>query len=156
MTKIMFVCHGNICRSPMAEFVFKTLAEEKGVSDRFSVSSSATSDDEIIGGVGNPVYPPAVRELAKHGISCEGKRAVRLRREDYGKYDLFICMDNQNLRNIMRIFGSDPENKVRRLLDYTESGGEVADPWYTRRFDTAFDDIYRGCKTLLNSLLQKL
>lgn len=156
MTKIMFVCHGNICRSPMAEFVFKSLAEEKGVSDRFPVASSATSDDEVIGGVGNPVYPPAVRELAKHGISCEGKRAVRLRREDYGKYDLFICMDNLNLRNIMKIFGSDPENKVRRLLDYTESGGEVADPWYTRRFDTAFDDIYRGCKALLDSLLQKL
>lgn len=156
MIKIMFVCHGNICRSPMAEFVFKKLAEDRGVGDRFAVSSSATSTDEIFDGIGNPVYPPARDELAKHGIGCGGKRAVQLKKSDYEKYDLFVCMDGQNLRNAQKIFGFDPKGKVRKLLDFTERGGDVADPWYTRRFDVAYADIYEGCTALLESIIKNI
>ena len=107
--KIMFVCHGNICRSPMAEFIFKDLAANRGVADKFAIASSATSTEEIWNGIGNPVYPPAKAELAKHGLSCAGKRAVQLQKSDYNKYDLFIGMDSANIRNMLRIFGGDPE-----------------------------------------------
>ena len=148
----MFVCHGNICRSPMAEFIFKKLLEEKGITG-YTVASSATSTEEIWGGMGNPVYPPAKEELAKHGISCKGKRAVQLKRDDYKKYDLFIGMDNVNIRNMERIFGSDPEKKIHKLMDYTDRGGDVADPWYSDRFDVAYRDIYEGCLALLDTLL---
>lgn len=150
--RIMFVCHGNICRSPMAEFIFKKLLEEKGITG-YTVASSATSTEEIWGGMGNPVYPPAKEELAKHGISCKGKRAVQLKRDDYKKYDLFIGMDNVNIRNMERIFGSDPEKKIHKLMDYTDRGGDVADPWYSDRFDVAYRDIYEGCLALLDTLL---
>ncbi len=149
----MFVCHGNICRSPMAEFIFRELVRQAGLEDRIYVSSSATSTEEIWNGVGNPVYPPAREELATHGLSCEGKRAVQLEKSDYGKYDLFLGMDRFNLRNMNRIFGGDPQGKVRMLLDYV-GGGDVADPWYSRRFDVAYDDIFRGCKALLDDLVQ--
>lgn len=152
MKKIMFVCHGNICRSPMAEFIFKNLACKMNISDRFSVSSSATSTEEIWNGRGNPVYPPAREELLKHGISCEGKRAVQLKKSDYAKYDLFIGMDSNNIRNMMRIFGSDPDGKIHKLLKYANDSGDVADPWYTGLFDTAYNDILRGCIALINSL----
>lgn len=152
MTKIMFVCHGNICRSPMAEFIFKDMINKRGLSDSFSVSSSATSTEEIWGDIGNPVYPPAREELAKHGISCAGKRAVQLRKSDYNKYDYFIVMDSMNLRNTMRIFGSDPEGKVHKLMDFTDRPGDVSDPWYSRRFDVAYNDIYEGCSALLEKL----
>ena len=148
MKKIMFVCHGNICRSPMAEFIFKDMLIKKGIQDDFVVVSSATSTEEI----GNPVYPPAKAELAKHGISCEGKRAVQITRSDYDKYDLFVVMDSNNLRNISRIFGDDPECKVHKLMDYTSRGGDVADPWYSYRFDVAYQDIYEGCEALLKIL----
>ena len=150
--RIMFVCHGNICRSPMAEFIFKKLLEEKGIFG-YTVASSATSTEEIWGGMGNPVYPPAKEELAKHGISCKGKRAVQLKRDDYKKYDLFVGMDNVNIRNMERIFGGDPEKKIHKLMDYTDRGGDVADPWYSDRFDVAYRDIYEGCSALLDSLL---
>ena len=152
MKKIMFVCHGNICRSPMAEFIFKDMIHKKGMSDRFLVASSATSTEEIWNGVGNPVYPPARAELAKHGLSCDGKRAVQVRKSDYDKYDLFVCMDGNNARNALRIFGSDREGKIHKLMDYTSRGGDVADPWYSDRFDIAYSDIYEGCEALLSEL----
>ena len=153
--KIMFVCHGNICRSPMAEFVFKDLAEKQGCAEQFVIASSATSTEEIWNGVGNPVYPPAKAELKKHGLSCNGKRAVQLKKSDYDKYDLFIGMDNANIRNMLRIFGGDPEGKVRKLIDYTARSGDVADPWYSRRFDVAYRDIFEGCIGLLNAVTKK-
>ena len=153
MIKILFVCHGNICRSPMAEFVFRKKAAERGVSPLFSVSSAATSTEEIWNGVGNPVYPPAREELKKHGLSCEGKRAVQLQKSDYERYDLFVGMDSANLRNMHRIFGSDPRGKICKLLDFAD-GGEVADPWYSHRFDVAYFDIRRGCEGLLKTLIR--
>lgn len=152
MMRIMFVCHGNICRSPMAEFVLKKMVSERGMTDRFVIASCATSTEEIWGGVGNPVYPPAKAELAKHGISCEGKRAVQLMRADYDKYDLFIGMDSANIRNMHRMLGGDPQNKIRKLMDYTDRGGDVADPWYTRRFDVTYSDVVAGCEGLLDTL----
>ena len=148
----MFVCHGNICRSPMAEFIFKDLAEKQGIADRFVVSSSATSTEEIWNGVGNPVYPSAKAELAKHGLSCNGKRAVQLKKSDYDKYNIFIGMDSANIRNMLRIFGGDPDGKVRKLMDYTDRGGDVADPWYSDRFDVAYQDILEGCAALLKAV----
>ena len=145
--RIMFVCHGNICRSPMAEFVFRRMLSDGGLSERVSVASSATSTEEI----GNPVYPPAREELFKHGISCDGKRAVQLTRADYEKYDMFVCMDTNNVRNANLILGR--SDKTTLLLDYTKRGGSVADPWYSDRFDIAYDDIYDGCVALLEKLI---
>ncbi|MBQ6797561.1 MAG: low molecular weight phosphotyrosine protein phosphatase [Clostridia bacterium] len=152
MTKILFVCHGNICRSPMAEFIFKDMIKNAGLEDNFVVASCATSTEEIWGDVGNPVYPPARDELAKHGISCKGKRAVQLRRDDYDKYDLLIAMDSRNVLNMLKILGSDPEKKIHKLMDYTSRGGDVADPWYSDRFDIAYRDIRDGCEALLAAL----
>lgn len=152
MVKILFVCHGNICRSPMAEFIFKDLVRKCGRAEEFEVASCATSREEIWNGVGNPVYPPAREELAKHGIGCAGKRAVQLTKEDYNHYDLLIGMDENNIHNMMRILGADPEGKVRKLMDYTGRGGDVADPWYSDRFDIAYRDIEEGCKALLEHL----
>ena len=154
MIKILFVCHGNICRSPMAEFIFKSMLEERGLAAAFTVSSCATSTEEIRGGRGNPVYPPASRELAKHGISCAGKRAVQLQKSDYAKYDLLIGMDSANIRNMHRMLGGDPEGKIRKLMDYTDRPGDVDDPWYSDRFDIAFRDIYDGCAALLRILTE--
>ena len=155
MKKIMFVCHGNICRSPMAEFIFKKMVTEKGLEREFLTSSSATSTEEIWNGVGNPVYPPAKRELAAHGISCEGKRAVQLQKSDYEKYDLFVGMDSANIRNMHRVFGGDPEDKIRLLLSFAGCAREVADPWYSGEFDVCLSDIRTGCKALLAELLSK-
>ena len=151
MKKIMFVCHGNICRSPMAEFIFKDMIRKQGREDEFYVASSATSTEEIWGGIGNPVYPPAKAELQKHGISCDGKRAVQLKKSDYEKYDMFIAMDSNNIRNIGRIFGSDPEQKVHKMMDFTDRKGDVADPWYSGRFDVTYNDISDGCSGLLDT-----
>ena len=153
MKKIMFVCHGNICRSPMAEFIFRDMIYEKGVADQFVVSSSATSTEEIWNGIGNPIYPPARAELAKHGIVAEGKRAVQLQKGDYEGYDLFVGMDSANIRNMHRILGGDPNGKIHKLMEYTSRGGDVADPWYSDRFDIAYRDIYEGGQGLLQSLL---
>jgi len=152
MKKIMFVCHGNICRSPMAEFIFKRMVAERGLEAEFEIRSSATSTEEIWNGIGNPVYPPAEAELSKHGISCNGKRAVQLQKSDYDKYDLFVGMDSANIRNMHRILGGDPDGKIRKLMDYTARPGDVADPWYSDRFDIAYRDIYEGCAGLLESL----
>ena len=151
MYKIMFVCHGNICRSPMAQFVFQKMIDNRGLSHKYFVASSATSTEEI----GNPVYPPARAELAKHGISCEGKFAVQLKASDYEKYDLFVGMDSRNIVNMTRMLGGDPKNKIRKLMDMTERGGDVADPWYTGNFDVTYRDVLDGCEALLNILEEK-
>lgn len=148
MTKILFVCHGNICRSPMAEFVMKDLVKKEGLEQVFEIASAATSTEEI----GNPVYPPARRKLAQHGIGCDGKRARQLRREDYGEYDWLVGMDRANLRNMQRICGGDPEGKLSLLLDYTNRPGEVADPWYTGDFDQTWEDVLEGCQGLLTAV----
>ena len=149
MVKILFVCHGNICRSPMAEFVMKTLVKQAGLEAQFQIASAATSTEEI----GNPVYPPARRKLAEHGIGCAGKTARQMTRADYQAYDLLIGMDHANLRNMTRICGGDPEGKLRLLLDYTDRPGEVADPWYTGNFEQTWQDVTAGCRGLLESLV---
>lgn len=149
MPKLLFVCHGNICRSPMAEFVMKNLVREAGLEGQFQIASAATSTEEI----GNPVYSPARRELARHGISCEGKRSVRLKREDYADYDLLLGMDRWNLQNMKRMLGGDPEEKIHLLMDYSQHPGrEVADPWYTGDFETTYRDVLKGCEGLLSYL----
>lgn len=150
--RILFICHGNICRSPMAEMILKAMVKERGLSEWFIIASCATSTEEIVGGIGNPVYPPARAELAKHGIPCEDRCAVQLRQDDYDRYDLLICMDAANVRNTLRMLGGDPHGKVRKLMDYTDRGGDVADPWYTGRFDAAYRDIEAGCAGLLSAL----
>ena len=148
--RILFVCHGNICRSPMAEFIMKQLVEQAGRSHEFVIESAATSREEE----GNPVYPPARRKLAEHGICCEGKVARQLTREDYHRYDLLIGMDCSNLRNMKRICDGDPEGKMHLLMDYTDrsQGTEVADPWYTGNFDATWRDCREGCAALLKTL----
>ena len=151
--RIMFVCHGNICRSPMAEFILKDMLAARGLADDFYVTSSATSSEEIYRGVGNPIYPPARRELAKHGIFPPDKRAVRLISDDLDKYDMFVVMDGANLRNATSILGDG--SKIYKLMDFTERGGDVADPWYSDRFDIAYRDIYDGCVALLDTLSGK-
>ena len=155
MIKIMFVCHGNICRSPMAEFVFKDLVTKKGIADNFYISSSATSTEEIWNGVGNPVYPPAKRELAKHGISCEGKRAVQLKLSDYNNFDYFIGMDRANIRNMHRILEGDSDGKIYKLLTFAGRSEDVADPWYSGDFETTYKDVVEGCEALLQFVLTK-
>lgn len=151
MTKILFVCHGNICRSPMAEFVMKDLVKKAGIEDQFQIASVATSTEEI----GCPVYPPARRKLAEHGIGCAGKTARQLTRTDYTQYDLLIGMDRANLRNMRRICGGDPEGKIKLLLDYTDRPGDVADPWYTGDFDATWRDVLEGCQRMLASLMNQ-
>lgn len=155
MIKIMFVCHGNICRSPMAEFIMKHLVKENGLSDKFLIVSSATSSEEIWGGVGNPMYPPAQAELTRQGIPFTPRKATRLSPSDYGKYDLFIGMDFANIRNMNNILSHDPQSKISMLMSYTDTPGEVSDPWYSDRFDVAFDDIMKGCKGLLKTLIDQ-
>lgn len=146
--KILFVCHGNICRSPMAEFVMRDLVEKAGLDDQIQVASAATSTEEI----GNPVYSPARRKLAEHGIGCAGHAARQLTRQDYDRFDLLIGMDSANIRNMRRICGGDPDGKIRMLMDYTGCSREVADPWYTGNFDQTFTDVLAGCKALLAQL----
>lgn len=151
--KILFICHGNICRSPMAEFVMKALVKSQGLQDSFIIESAATSTEEI----GNPVYPPAKRILAQSGIQTDPmKRARQVTRSDYARYDHLICMEKYNIRNLMRIIGSDPEDKVTRLLDWSGYPGDVADPWYTGDFQLALDDIINGCEGLLARLASEL
>ena len=146
--RILFVCHGNICRSPMAEFVMKDLVEKAGVAQQFLIESAATSTEEI----GNSVYPPARRKLAEHGISCQGKTARQMTRLDYGRYDLLIGMDSWNIRNMRAISGGDPEGKIRMLMDYTNRPGDVADPWYTGDFEATWCDVLEGCQGIIRSL----
>ena len=148
MYKILFVCHGNICRSPMAEFVMKNIVAKAGKSDEFYIASCATSTEEI----GNPVHYGTKRKLAEVGISCDKKRAVQLTKSDYDRYDYIIAMDEMNIRNIMRIIRSDPENKVSLLLSHAGLGGSIADPWYTGNFDETYRDVLLGCKGLFREV----
>lgn len=146
--RVMFVCHGNICRSPMAEFLLKDMVQKRGIADRFVIESSATTNEEI----GNPVYPGTKKRLAKEGISVEGKVAKRLRRDDYANYDLFIGMDEENMRDMDRLFSGDPDGKVYKMLEFAGTDRDVADPWYTGNFDVTYNDIYDGCIGLLGFL----
>lgn len=151
MIRVLFVCWGNICRSPMAEFILKDMVAKRGIADKFYIASAATSSEEIWNGVGNPVYPPARDELRKHGINCEGKRAVQLTRADYDKYDYLIGMEDINISYMKRIVGADPDNKIHKLLDYTKRGGNIADPWYSGDFTTTYNDILEGLEGFLKS-----
>lgn len=148
MIKILFVCHGNICRSPMAEFVMKKIVKDEGLSGHFEIASAATSTEEL----GNPVYPPARRKLMEHGIRCDGKRARQLTRADYRHYDYLIGMDSANFRNMHRMCGGDPDGKIHLLLDYTNHPRSVADPWYTDDFDATWRDVNEGCRGLLDEI----
>ena len=152
MIKILFVCHGNICRSPMAEFVMKDLVAKQGLCDWFEIASAATSTEEI----GNPVYPPARRKLAEHGISCAGKTARQMTRQDYETFDYLVAMDHSNLRNMQRFVGTDPQHKVSLLMDYTGRPRDVADPWYTGDFEATWQDVTAGCAGLLCRLRQEM
>ena len=151
MTRILFVCLGNICRSPMAEFVMKDLVAKKGLAQEFEIASAATCSDEL----GNPVYPPVRKLLAERGISCAGKTARQITKQDYAKYDYIVGMDHNNLRNMQRIFGGDPENKLSLLLEHTGENRDVADPWYTRDFRATERDVDNGCEALLKRILSE-
>ena len=146
MVRILFVCHGNICRSPMAEFVMKDLVRKAGREDAFYIESAATSTEEI----GNDVYPPARRKLAEHDISCKGKTARQMTRRDYERFDLLVGMDSWNIRNMKVICGGDPDGKIRQLLDFTNRPGDVADPWYTGDFEATWRDVLEGCRAVLD------
>ena len=150
MTRILFVCLGNICRSPMAEFVMKDLVKQRGLEKDFSIASAATCSDEL----GNPVYPPVRKLLAERGISCEGKTARRLVNEDYDRYDYIIGMDQNNLRSMLRQFGGDPAGKISLLMDHCGERRDVADPWYTRDFHATERDVDQACSALLDKLLK--
>ena len=151
MKRILFICHGNICRSPMAEFVMKDLVKKAGLETHFHIESAATSTEEI----GNSVYPPARRKLAEHGISCAGKTARQLRRDDYARWDYLVGMDEANRRNITRMCGGDPDGKISLLLDHTPNPREVADPWYTGNFERTWLDVSEGCAALLAEIRKK-
>lgn len=153
MTKILFVCHGNICRSPMAEFVLRDMVQKaaaaaKGPYPQFSIASAATSTEEI----GNPVHYGTRRKLAQYGISVAGKTAVRMKKQDYDSYDYLIGMDDANIRNMIRIAGGDPDHKICKLLEFAGSTRDIADPWYTGNFDETYDDILEGCEAFMDRL----
>jgi len=159
MIKVLFVCWGNICRSPMAEFIFKKMLEDRDLLDMFHVESAATSDEEIWNGVGNPIYPPAQQELRRRGIgktkatNFSQKRARQLTKKDYAEYDYLLGMDSMNMRYMARILGGDPEGKVHKLLDYSSRPGEnIADPWYSGDFVRTYEDIVEGLTGFLREL----
>ena len=151
MIRILFVCLGNICRSPMAEFVMKDLVSKAGLSSYFEIASAGTSDEEW----GNPVYPPARKKLAEHGIGCEGKTARPLSRKEYGHWDKIIGMDAGNLSQMRRLWGGDPEGKLSLLMDYTGHPHSVADPWFTRDFESTWVDVLEGCTALLEEIQER-
>ena len=160
MIRILFICHGNICRSPMAEFVLKDMVKKRGLEDEFYIESAATSTEEIWHGVGNPVYPPARAKLREHGIGTSDnelgvseKRARQTVRSDYEKFDYIIGMDSANMRNMQRIYGGDPENKVYKMLDFAGRSADVADPWYTGNFDATWNDVVDGCNGLISKVI---
>ncbi len=159
MIKVLFVCHGNICRSPISEYVLKNMVEKRGLTDAFEIASAATSTEEIWNGKGNPIYPPAQAELRRHGIgetaytNFSGKRARQVTKQDYQYYDYLLCADSNNIRNTLRITGPDKEGKVKLLLDFTDRPGRsIADPWYTGDFKETYRDVYEGCTALLEKL----
>ena len=155
MIKVLFICHGNICRSPISEFVLKDMVEKRGIQDQFEIASAATSTEEIWGGRGNPIYPPAQAVLREHGIgktaytNFSNKRARQVTRADYERFDRIICMDASNLRWIRRIIPDDPQGKIHLMMSYTGSGRDVADPWYTGDFERTFQDLLEGCEAML-------
>ena len=151
MKKIIFVCLGNICRSPMAEFVMKDIVEKVGLSHEFEIASAATSTYEI----GNPVYPPARQKLAEHGIDCKGKTARQITKKDYDYYDYIVAMDQSNIRNLKNMLSNDPQGKISLLMDYTSRPADVADPWYTGDFQATWDDVSEGCEALLKFIMKK-
>ena len=146
--KVLFIYHGNICRSPMAEFVMKKLVSDAGLTDRIYVESAATSTEEL----GNSVYPPARKKLASVGISCDGKTARQMRKDDYDKFDYLIGMDSANIRNMHRIAGGDPDGKIYKLMTFAGSDKDVADPWYTRNFDITNEDVLEGSTARVEQL----
>lgn len=148
MTKILFVCHGNICRSPMAQFLLKDMAARRGIADQFEIDSAATSTEEI----GNPVHPGTRTKLKQAGIDCSGKTARQFTKADYAHFDYIIGMDRENMRNLERMTGGDPLHKVHKLMEFTGSSRDVADPWYTGDFDATWRDVQDGCEALLNKL----
>ena len=150
MIKILFICHGNICRSTMAEYVMKYLVRQSGLESDFVIDSAGTSNEEY----GNPVHRGTQKKLREEGIPCGDHRARKMRKEEYAAFDYIICMERYNIQNIMRIIGSDPEHKVQRLLDYTDRPGDIADPWYTGNFDETFDDVMEGCQAFLGYLME--
>lgn len=151
MIRVLFVCHGNICRSPMAEFVLRDMVQKQGLGDQFHIASAATSSEET----GNPVHPGTTRKLRELGISTAGKYAVQMTKKDYKNYDHIIAMETRNIRNIHRIIGADPEHKVQRLLDFSDSPRDIADPWYTGNFERTYDDVREGCEALLTYILER-
>lgn len=151
MKKIIFVCLGNICRSPMAEFVMKDIVEKAGLSHEFEIASAATSTYEI----GNHVYPPARQKLAEHGIDCKGKTARQITKRDYDYYDYIVAMDQSNIRNLKNMLSNDPQGKISLLMDYTSRPADVADPWYTGDFQATWDDVSEGCEALLAFIMKK-
>ena len=152
MIKILFICHGNICRSPMAEFIMMQMLADRGLTNQFEVSSAATSTEEIWRGKGNPVYPPARRELARHGIDCAGKTARQVTKADYDYYDYLLCAEEMNIRNLRYIIPSDPQHKIHRMLAYAKHPRDIDDPWYSGNFDTVYTDIVEACESLLAHL----
>ena len=154
--KVLFVCHGNICRSPMAEYIFRKLVSDAGVSDEFEIVSAATSSEEIWNGRGNPVYPAAKQKLYEHGINCDEKRARQITMRDYVYYDLLIGMDEMNIRNMQRMYHNDPDGKIHLLLEYTGVRRGISDSWYSGDFDTAYREIEEGCIALFGHLKNEL
>ena len=152
MIKVLFICHGNICRSTMAEYVMKHLVKQSGIESDFFIDSAGTSNEEH----GNPVHRGTQKKLRKEGIPCGNHRARKMCREEYAAFDYIICMERYNIQNIMRIIGNDPEHKVQRLLDYTNRARDIADPWYTGNFDETFDDVMEGCQAFLSYLMEHL
>ncbi len=148
MIKILFVCHGNICRSPMAEFVMKDLVHKAGLDNEFEIASAGVSSEEL----GNGVYPPARRILKEHGIDSSGKRARQLIRADYGEYDYLIAMESYNVKGMLRTCGGDPEGKISRLLDFTNRPGDISDPWYSGDFESTWRDVLAGCTAMLETV----
>ena len=155
MIRVLFVCHGNICRSPISEFVMKDMVTKRGIKAKFYIASAATSTEEIWNGIGNPVYPPAQRELAKHGISCGGKRAVQFKKSDYDKYDYLIGMDSMNIRNMERMTGHVRGEKIHKLLEFAGSEADCQDPWYSGQFDVTYREVVAGCEGLLKYLKEE-
>lgn len=151
MIKVLFICHGNICRSPMAEFMFKKLVKEKGMESEFHIESCATSTEEI----GNPVYPPAKRKLREYGMSCEGKTARQFKKSEYKDWDYILCMDQYNVRNLIRMVGNDSAEKISKLLTWCGEGRDVADPWYTGDFQTTYEDIQRGIEAFYQRIVEE-
>ena len=152
MIKILMVCHGNICRSPMAEFVFRDMAAKKGLDNLFQIASAATSSEEL----GNPVHHGTRQKLKEHGILTDGKRAMRLKQSDYRDYDYLIGMDKWNIKNMIRILDKDPEAKIHQLLDFTGQPGDIADPWYTGDFECTYRDVHAGCTGLLEYIMDHM